>query len=452
MIQTQAAPEDKQSSGTPAAKRTLRSIEIRFKPNARILDQRGFIAERLAEAMGFPDWRVNRNTAMTYNDNKSIEVAVSYGNAVLRVIDGTRPAFDARLNHVIHFLTTLPNCENGVETLRVGARSMVAIPFDGSFEELRDKILSTYASPHETAQSRLRIGDRYRFDDLAFTFHLTGTEENVHLSVGPMREEEFHAPFTWKEGFPDVGLFVDADAFTTPDSTLHSSRLRKEIERLLGCVRVTPFSSQQPGSQDVVVGNRKNTKKARQEKKRRRQARKQGSHTSAKGKATPGPPAPHVKSPSQTAPSGEVDEDAGHIPVIGNAGMSSGTAVNPLGDLIGHVLSNSISSAWQTQANMMSAQNHTRVDVDDQQDADDDAEASMSSARLIQNIGKGKVVTARFVKQFFLLLALLAPLAMYGLDYYNGTLNSPYERLEFYAAPSAFCLLCALGAYLCERN
>ena len=56
-------------------------LEIRYKPNPKILDYRGTWAEALAQVMSVSEWRIDENRIDVSNKEKTLKAFASYKNA-----------------------------------------------------------------------------------------------------------------------------------------------------------------------------------------------------------------------------------------------------------------------------------------------------------------------------------------------------------------------------------
>ena len=190
-------------------------FEIRYRPNARVLDSRGDWAEELSRSMELPQWSIIENRVDLFTTDQSRRAFVSFRNAGFQAIDvPTRDYFPDQATKLMRTLLTFDTFGDRILVERIGVRQRFATPYDGTFDDLASRFASRYVSVTESA--RKAIGEDSVLVDVGAPLNFRDRLGEFHTVAGPMRSEEFPKFFTKNESFPDVGLYFDIDYFRQP--------------------------------------------------------------------------------------------------------------------------------------------------------------------------------------------------------------------------------------------
>lgn len=199
-------------------------LEIRYRPNAKVLDYRGAWAESISDHLDLPHWRIVQNRIDIYNEGQAIRAFIGFRNGGLTVLDSpTKNYFPDLAGKLFRYVFQLEGFDDPILVERIGARSKFCTPFAGSFDELKSRFAERYLSITEKAQEA--IGDQAKLVDIGAPLNFADQFGNFNTLSGPMSAEQFPAHFTRDEGFPDVGLFYDIDYWLRPNEELTSRRV-----------------------------------------------------------------------------------------------------------------------------------------------------------------------------------------------------------------------------------
>ncbi len=216
----------------PNTEPTETILELRYRPNARILDYRGTWAEVISAHMDLPIWNIVENRVDIHTKDKSQHVFVSFRNAGVVFQDVTTAnLFPDKAQRFVRRLLSLEGFDNPLQVERLGVRHKVAIPFNGSFEALVEHVATEYLQLAPAV--REAFGDA-RLVDVGAPLNYWDDVGHFNTSVGPMKEEQFKEFLRRREGVPEVGLYVDVDYWTRPTSPLSDSEI---------CAKVSAFTT-----------------------------------------------------------------------------------------------------------------------------------------------------------------------------------------------------------------
>ena len=184
-------------------------LELRYRPNARIVDRRGSWAENLAAHMGLPHWQIVGNRTDIFRDDKTLHVYVGFRNCGVVLQD--IPSHEYFSEQAVRFLKRLFSFEDFGDPIyverfgvRLRAAFPVQLPFDGLLGLFQERYVQLAPPAREMfgGAQLLDIGAPLNFSDEVGRFN---------SSTGPMALEQFTNFFSGKEELPDVGLYVDVD-------------------------------------------------------------------------------------------------------------------------------------------------------------------------------------------------------------------------------------------------
>lgn len=217
--------------GAPSAGANELIMEVRFKPNARLLDRRGEWATALADAMQLPEWKIVDNRVDVFRTDQTQRGFVAFRNAGYIVLDAVTPNFfHERAAKFLRALFQFPEFGRSVTVERLGVRAKYCTPFDGPFEQLVELFQRTYFGPGPSALAAL--GEGARIIDIGAPVNYVDKHGNVNSVVGPMAAEQLDKNFSKAGPFPAVGLFVDLDLWQKPERQYDERALSQTVQTL----------------------------------------------------------------------------------------------------------------------------------------------------------------------------------------------------------------------------
>jgi hypothetical protein len=204
-------------------------VEVRYKPNARVLDFRGTWAEAISAFMQLPHWQIVENRIDIFTEDRSFRAFVGFRNAGLVLLESpNRNYFADQATKLLRFVFELEGFGDPVFVERLGVRSRFCDPFAGSFDELRDRFASQYVTL--TDQAKQAIGADARLVDIGAPLNMADHLGNFNTMSGPMVKDQFPKFFTKDELFPDVGLYYDIDYWVKPERHIPGQQILTQIK------------------------------------------------------------------------------------------------------------------------------------------------------------------------------------------------------------------------------
>lgn len=194
-------------------------LEVRYKPNPRILDYRGTWAEQISEHLGLPHWRIIENRIDIFSEHQVEHVFVGFRNAGFTASDTpTKNFFPDKATKLFRFLFGLDAFGAQLHVERLGLRSRFCTPFEATFEDLTQLFAAKYVTI--TAAAQEAIGQSAKLIDIGAPLNFADKFGNFNTVSGPMTKVQLTDFFRKNKGFPEVGLFYDIDYFIRPDKVL----------------------------------------------------------------------------------------------------------------------------------------------------------------------------------------------------------------------------------------
>lgn len=203
-------------------------LEIRYKPNPKVLDYRGSWAEAISDHMKLPEWRILENRIDIFNESNRDRVFVGFKNAGFVTHNApTKNYFSDKAVKVFRFLFTLTGFDKTPFIERIGVRSKFCKEYEGTFDELREKYVSNYLCLTDKAK---KIMDA-KLMDIGGQLNFADRYGNFNTMSGPMISAQMAQYFEATEEFSKVGLFFDIDYWLKPEKTMDSQEILKTIEQ-----------------------------------------------------------------------------------------------------------------------------------------------------------------------------------------------------------------------------
>lgn len=199
-------------------------LEIRYKPNPRILDFRGTWALAISQLLEVPHWRIIENRIDIFSEDNVIRAFVGFHNSGIILLDTpTRNYFPDHAIKLLKFLFQLDGFGDPIFLERLGVRSKFCTPFQGTFEDLRDRVTVRYVSL--TEQGKAAIGFDSSLIDVGAPLNFADKLGNFNTMCGPMSKDQFPRFFSSSETFPEVGLYYDIDYWSKPNKEMEGKQL-----------------------------------------------------------------------------------------------------------------------------------------------------------------------------------------------------------------------------------
>lgn len=203
-------------------------LEIRYKPNPRVLDFRGTWALAISQLLNVSHWRIIENRIDIFSEDNAIRAFVGYRNSgIINLDTPTRNYFPDHAIKLLKFLLQLDGFGDPLFVERIGVRSKFCTPFQGTFDVLLDRVTSRYVSLTEQAKSA--IGKDASLIDIGAPLNFTDKLGNFNTMSGPMTKEQFPRFFTKNETFPEVGLYYDIDYSLKPNREVEGKQLVNQV-------------------------------------------------------------------------------------------------------------------------------------------------------------------------------------------------------------------------------
>jgi len=194
-------------------------LELRYKPNPKILDLRGTWAEAISAHLQLPHWRIIENRIDIFDEGESLHVFIGFRNGGLIALDTpTSNFFPEKAGKLLSFVFKLEGFGDPLFLERIGVRSKFCSPFLGTFDELRDRYASRFVRMTEDAQKA--IGSKAKLVDIGGPLNFVDHLGNFNTMSGPMTGKQFREFFKKDVGFPDVGFFFDIDYWQRPGKSV----------------------------------------------------------------------------------------------------------------------------------------------------------------------------------------------------------------------------------------
>lgn len=201
-------------------------FEIRFKPNARILDYRGSWAERISEHMGFSEWRIVENRFDVFDADGKNRAFVGYRNAGFTCFDSpTANYFPDHTLKFIKYLLDIDEFNAPIHVARIGVRAKFHTQFDGSYEELVQRYSSRYLILTDKAKKIMNAN----ILDISCPIDFADKLENFNTLIGPIKGTQAQQYLDRDDEFPEAGLFFDIDYWRKPNKSLENDKILEII-------------------------------------------------------------------------------------------------------------------------------------------------------------------------------------------------------------------------------
>lgn len=204
-------------------------FELRFKPNARVIDQRGAWAETLAAEMQLSEWNIVNNRVDVFARDQSARAFVGFRNAGVTYRDTpTADLFPDKAIKFLRLLCRLPGFEAKPFVERIGVRSKFGTGTTLTFSDLLTRFTTRYSNP--TAGVTAVFGDGSKLIDAGAPLNFTDRLGSANTMCGPMTAEQFVQFFAKDEGFPEVGVYFDIDYWQKPNRAMDEKEVASQLQ------------------------------------------------------------------------------------------------------------------------------------------------------------------------------------------------------------------------------
>ena len=192
-------------------------LEIRYKPNPKILDVRGQIASNVSSTMNLNKWNVHFERIDFDNDDQDMHSIVSFKNIIFTIKNcESSNYFRDQSVKFLRSVLQIPAFTDSNHIVRIGVRHRFYFPYSDSFENLFNLFLEKYwnISPdlHEVLGHKLI--------DVNGAFTLSTPNGKVNFNCGPMTSDQVKEFLPHLKSPSEVGLFVDSDYWVAPEKPM----------------------------------------------------------------------------------------------------------------------------------------------------------------------------------------------------------------------------------------
>ena len=202
-------------------------LEIRYKPNPKVLDFRGSWAETLSAGLGLPEWGIIENRVDIFEKQEKERVFVGYKNAGFTCVDSsTANYFPDRALKFLKILFSLEGFGNILFLERIGVRLKSITSYTKDFDDLRDLYSSKFLNITEKGKEVLDG----KLVDIGGGVDLIDKLGNYNTTSGPMIKDQMKKYINHKGEFPDVGFYFDIDYWTKPNKQIKNNDLLSTVK------------------------------------------------------------------------------------------------------------------------------------------------------------------------------------------------------------------------------
>lgn len=203
-------------------------LEIRYKPNPKVLDHRGRWAEQISEYMDLRHWGIIENRIDIFSDNQVEHAFIGFKNSGYIAADTpTKNFFPDKASKLFRFLFSLEDFGESLFLERIGVRSRFCTPYGGSFEDLTNLFVEKFICL--TTEAKDAIGNQAKLIDIGAPLNFVDRLGNFNTMSGPMIKKQLNDFFRKAEGFPEVGLYFDIDYFLRPEKLVQGKEILSYI-------------------------------------------------------------------------------------------------------------------------------------------------------------------------------------------------------------------------------
>lgn len=192
-------------------------VEIRYLPNAKVIDNRGKWAEEASKLMDLPEWGISENRLDVSNKDKTMGGFVAFRNAGFYIRNN--PDHKLFQNKAIKFLRYFfgdPDFGETIYVERIGVRFRYGVPTSLSFDDLVKVISEKFVSISPQAITALDA----KIIDNGVPLTLETPNGTINFNIGPMTLDELKVILKLDDNPSPVSFYIDLDYWTKPDNVL----------------------------------------------------------------------------------------------------------------------------------------------------------------------------------------------------------------------------------------
>ena len=170
------------------------AFQLRYSPNARVLDHRGDWAMRLSKHLELSEWGIIDNRFDVYDKGRTIQATVEFNACGMFMVDvDDHSKFHKKAYSLLCFLESCPEFGEKVNVLRLGVKLRFCTRFSGPFEQLRDHVKDRYCDLKQDGYSV--IGNDVELMDVGVPFNFKDEYGEFYTHCGPMRRKQLKEQF-----------------------------------------------------------------------------------------------------------------------------------------------------------------------------------------------------------------------------------------------------------------
>lgn len=197
-------------------------LEVRFKPNPRILDQRGTWAELVSKELSLSEWLILENRFDVHDKPKKETAFVGFRNCGYVCFDApTINYFSDKATKFFKLLLAFEDFGDPLFIERIGVRSKFITSHRKGFDDLRDRYASRYLILSEKAKEAIGA----KLVDMGGPLNFADKLGNFNTVSGPMTKDQMKDFIRRQGDYPEVGLYYDIDYWQRPNKELKGSEI-----------------------------------------------------------------------------------------------------------------------------------------------------------------------------------------------------------------------------------
>lgn len=204
-------------------------LEIRYKPNSKILDYRGTWAEMISKHMQLSEWRILDNRVDVYDKVNKNHAFVGFSNSGFSCNDSpTKNYFYDQAIKLFSYISKLDGFEPELTVERIGVRSKFCTTFEKGFEELKNQFASKYVCLTSEAEKAINA----KLVDIGALLNFVDNLGNFNTISGPMEKSQIVQFFSGRKetDVPAIGFYFDIDYFLKPNKQMKADEINKSIK------------------------------------------------------------------------------------------------------------------------------------------------------------------------------------------------------------------------------
>ncbi len=191
-------------------------LEIRYKPDSKILDHRGDLADSISRNLDLSEWRITQNRVDIHNKDVSTRVFVSFRNAGVVIQNPSDSiVFPNLASKFVNHISSQKPFKKKLPLRRIGVRSRFGFSSEIGFADLLSRYLRQFVDV------RPEIIDSIGADliDVGVPLNFEASNGNINTHSGPMKREQLSTFFQFhpKNRLPEVSLYIEFDYWIRPE-------------------------------------------------------------------------------------------------------------------------------------------------------------------------------------------------------------------------------------------